>query len=140
MSIPEFRSRPGRVLVCATNLVDTIDPAVLRPGRFDLLIGNGPPDHEALPALWTQAVASLDLSEEIDPGHLADRSRGCTPGASDLATQRAAAVVFDRSRADVGDERVALADVEAALARTRASISTQMQERFDTQLEEYQRV
>ena len=139
-SIPEFRSRPGRLLVCATNFVDTIDPAVLRPGRFDLLIGIGPPDLEALTALWTQALASLDLAEPIDPGHLAGRSRGFTPGDIDLVTQRAAAVVFARSRSGEGDERVGSADLEAALARTRPSISLAMQERFDTQLDEYQRV
>ena len=139
-SIPEFRSRPGRLLVCATNFVDTIDPAVLRPGRFDLLIGIGPPDREALTALWSQALASLDLAEPIDAGVLADRSRGCTPGDIDLAVQRAAAVVFARSRSGEGEERVRLADLEAALGRTRPSISVDMQARFDVQLDEYQRV
>ena len=139
-SIPEFRSRPGRLLVCATNFVDTIDPAVLRPGRFDLLIGIGPPDTEALTALWTQALASLDLAEPVDPAVLAERSRGFTPGDIDLATQRAAAVVFARSRSGDGDERVRLADLEAALARTRPSISRELQARFDVQLDDYQRV
>ncbi len=139
-SIPEFRQRPGRLLVCATNFVDAIDPAVLRPGRFDLLIGIGPPDLEALTALWTQALASLDLTGDVDPAVLAERSRGFTPGDVDLAAQRAAAVVFGRSRAGTGDERVSLRDLEEALARTRPSISTDMQERFDAQLDEYQRV
>jgi transitional endoplasmic reticulum ATPase len=139
-SIPEFRQRPGRLLVCATNFVDAIDPAVLRPGRFDLLIGIGPPDLEALTALWTQALASLDLADDVDPTVLAERSRGFTPGDVDLAAQRAAAVVFGRSRSGTGDERVSLRDLEEALARTRPSISTDMQERFDAQLDEYQRV
>jgi transitional endoplasmic reticulum ATPase len=139
-SIPEFRSRPGRLLVCATNFVDAIDPAVLRPGRFDLLIGIGPPDTEALTALWTQALAALDLVEPIDPAVLAGRSRGFTPGDIDLAAQRAAAVVFARSRSGQGEERVALADLEAALARTRPSISVDLQDRFDAQLTEFQRV
>jgi len=139
-SIPEFRRRPGRLLVCATNFVDAIDPAVLRPGRFDLLIGIGPPDLEALTALWAQALAGLDTSGDIDAGVLAARSRGMTPGDIDLAAQRAAAVVFARSRSGVGDERVSLRDLEDALARTRPSISTEMQTRFDSQLDEYQRV
>jgi transitional endoplasmic reticulum ATPase len=139
-SIPEFRQRPGRLLVCATNFVDAIDPAVLRPGRFDLLIGIGPPDQEALTALWSQAIARLDLAEDIDPAALARSSRGFTPGDVDLAAQRAAAVVFGRSRAGAGDERVSLRDLEAALARTRPSISAEMQARFDGQLDEFQRV
>ncbi len=139
-SIPEFRSRHGRLLVCATNFVDAIDPAVLRPGRFDLLIGIGPPDHSALTALWAQTLASLDLAEPVDASLLAERSRGMTPGDIDLAAQRAAAVVFARSRSGEGEERVALTDLVAALERTRPSISVDMQERFDLQLDEYQRV
>ncbi len=139
-SIPEFRQRPGRLLVCATNFVDAIDPAVLRPGRFDLLIGIGPPDLEALTALWAQAIAKLDLDGDVDPVELAQRSSGFTPGDIDLAAQRAAAVVFGRSRSGEGSERVSRADLEAALKRTRASISPEMQARFDGQLDEFQRV
>ena len=139
-SIPEFRQRPGRLLVCATNFVDAIDPAVLRPGRFDLLIGIGPPDHEALTALWAQAISSLDVDEDIDPALLAQRSRGFTPGDIDLAAQRAAAMVFARSRSGEGAERVRLVDLEEALERTRPSISVEMQQGFDVHLDEYQRV
>lgn len=139
-SIPEFRQRPGRLLVCATNFVNAIDPAVLRPGRFDLLIGIGPPDLEALTALWAQAIASLDVEDDIDPATLAQRSRGFTPGDIDLAAQRAAAVVFARSRSGEGVERVTLGDLVTALERTRPSISVEMQQGFDVHLDEYQRV
>ena len=139
-SIPEFRERPGRLLVCATNFVDAIDPAVLRPGRFDLLIGIGPPDLAALTALWTQALSALDLADDVDAALLAEQSRGFTPGDIDLAAQRAAAAVFARSRSGEGSEQVGLADLRAALARTRPSISPEMQAAFDAQLEEYERV
>jgi SpoVK/Ycf46/Vps4 family AAA+-type ATPase len=71
---------------------------------------------------------------------LAQRSSGFTPGDIDLAAQRAAAVVFGRSRSGEGSERVSRADLEAALKRTRASISPEMQARFDGQLDEFQRV
>ncbi|MGA0830926.1 MAG: ATP-binding protein [Nitriliruptoraceae bacterium] len=139
-SIPEFRERPGRLLVCATNFVDAIDPAILRPGRFDLLIGIGPPDAEALTALWGQALASLDLAADVDPAELARESRGFTPGDVDLATQRAAAAVFARSRSGQGSEQVHLDDLRAALRRTRPSISPEMQAAFDAQLAEFERV
>jgi len=48
--------------------------------------------------------------------------------------------VFGRSRTGEGSERVGLADLEAALKRTRPSISPEMQQRFDAQLDEFQRV
>lgn len=138
-SIPEFRQRPGRLLICATNFVDMIDPAVLRPGRFDLLIGIGPPDHEALTALWAQALASLDTVGSIDAAALAEQCVGFTPGDIDLAAQRAAAVVFARSREGYG-ELIATEDLLEAIGRTRPSISAEMQARFNGQLEDFQRV
>jgi SpoVK/Ycf46/Vps4 family AAA+-type ATPase len=91
-------------------------------------------------AIKPQALAGLDTNGDIDAGVLASRSRGMTPGDIDLAAQRAAAVVFGRSRSGVGDERVSLRDLEDALARTKPSISAEMQSRFDVQLDEYQRV
>jgi transitional endoplasmic reticulum ATPase len=81
-SIPDFRRRPGRLLICATNFVETIDPAVMRPGRFDLLIGIGPPDQTALTALWENALATMNLEPGVDAADLAEslcrvHSRGC---------------------------------------------------------------
>ena len=58
--IPAFRSAPGHLLVCATNFVADIDSAVLRPGRFDLVIPIGPPDLSARLAHWQSTLASLD--------------------------------------------------------------------------------
>ena len=43
-AIPAFKSRPGRLMVMATNSIASIDPAMLRPGRFDLIIPIGAPD------------------------------------------------------------------------------------------------
>jgi hypothetical protein len=58
----------------------------------------------------------------------------------DLAAQRAAAVVFARSRSGEGSERVGMDDLLEALTRTRPSISAEVRARFDSQLDEYQRV
>jgi len=96
-SIPEFRRRPGRLLVCATNFVGSVDPAVLRPGRFDLLIAIGPPDASAREALWTQALRSMATGDDVDVRDLASRTEGFTPGDIDLAAQRAAAIEMIRA-------------------------------------------
>ena len=75
-SIPELRRRPGKLLICATNFVNTIDPAVMRPGRFDLLIGIGPPDQAALTALWEHALSTMHLQPGVDASALATSCRG----------------------------------------------------------------
>ena len=46
-AIPSFRARDHRLLVCATNSVRDLDPALLRPGRFDYVLPIGPPDMAA---------------------------------------------------------------------------------------------
>lgn len=139
-SIPDLRRRPGKLLICATNFVETIDPAVLRPGRFDLLIGIGPPDHTALTSLWEHALASVNLEPGVDPAILATRCEGFTPGDVDLAAQRAAAEAFARARSQGQQARVTMNDLVAAAARTRASISPDMLEAFTSEVSEFERV
>ncbi len=139
-SIPEFRRRPGRLLVCATNFVTTVDPAVLRPGRFDLLIAIGPPDEQALQALWQQALLPIATSGDVDPIDLAGRTKGFTPGDVDLAAQRAAAAAFDRARSNGGNGQVTPSDLLNALARTQPSIPTELVQSFNVEAERFGRV
>ena len=42
--IPRMREAPHHLLACATNWVSRLDPAFLRPGRFDYVLPVGPPD------------------------------------------------------------------------------------------------
>ncbi|MFM8600896.1 MAG: ATP-binding protein [Actinomycetota bacterium] len=139
-SLPEFRQRPGKLLICATNFVETIDPAVLRPGRFDFLIGIGPPNHAALVALWRQALATLSIEGSVDPDLLAERCIGFTPGDVDLAAQRAAATAFARGRDRGKAETVTLEDVLDAVARTRPSITADMLEAFNSEVVAFERI
>ncbi|HYA69506.1 MAG TPA: AAA family ATPase [Acidimicrobiales bacterium] len=43
-AIPAFKAQPGRLVIMATNSIAAIDKAMLRPGRFDLIIPVGAPD------------------------------------------------------------------------------------------------
>jgi SpoVK/Ycf46/Vps4 family AAA+-type ATPase len=139
-SIPELRRRPGKLLICATNFVKTIDPAVLRPGRFDLVIGIGPPDMAALTMLWTQALAGMNAASDIAPLGLAEQCRGFTPGDVDLAAQRAAADAFARARSQSQPPVVTRADVVAAIGRTRGSMTPQMIEAFTAEVSVFERI
>ncbi|MCX6525620.1 MAG: bifunctional GNAT family N-acetyltransferase/ATP-binding protein [Actinobacteria bacterium] len=128
-AIPPFRSQTGRLLICATNFIDTIDPAVIRPGRFDLIVPIGPPDQIARNALWSAAIDRLD-HREIDIVRLASESAGFTPGDVALTAQRAAATAFDRIRAAQDPPWVSNEDLFSALQRTAASVSVEDQEQF----------
>jgi transitional endoplasmic reticulum ATPase len=139
-SIPELRRRPGKLLVCATNFVETIDPAVMRPGRFDLLIGIGPPDQTALTALWERALATMNTEKGVDAAKLASQCHGFTPGDVDLASQRAAAEAFARARANGKAAVVTIDDLNTATSRTKASITPEMLSAYQTEVAMFERV
>jgi SpoVK/Ycf46/Vps4 family AAA+-type ATPase len=137
--IPAFRSAPGHLLVCATNFVADIDSAVLRPGRFDLVIPIGPPDLSARLAHWQSTLESLD-QREINIEKIAKMTEGYTPGDIELAAQRAAAATFDRIREGRTPAHITEEDLEAAIARTRASVTAEIRQRFAEEAERFARV
>jgi len=112
---PAFKARPGRLMVMATNSIATIDPALLRPGRFDLVIPVGAPDLEG------RAELAGELLPVCDPSDLASRTEGFTPADFALAAQRAAQRAFERALAG-GEAEVSVEDCLAAVADTRASV------------------
>ena len=137
--IPLYRSAPGHLLVCATNFVGDIDSAVLRPGRFDLVIPIGPPDLVARRALWTASLASLD-QRGADIEKLAVNTDGYTPGDVELAAQRAAAAAFDRIREGIEPSYISADDLDAAIARTRPSVTSEICQRFGDEADRFARV
>jgi cell division protease FtsH len=98
------------IILAATNRPDVLDPAMLRPGRFDRQVVVGPPDRAAREGILKIHSRSLRLGPDVDLGVLA-RS---TPGMSgaDLANLCNEAAL-DAARHD--RERVTMADFEDAL-------------------------
>jgi len=137
--IPLYRSTPGHLLVCATNFVGDIDSAVLRPGRFDLVIPIGPPDLVARRALWEAALSLLD-HRGVEIEKLALITEGYTPGDVELAAQRAAAAAFDRIREGAEPSYISAEDLDAAVARTRASVTSEIRQRFSEEADRFARV
>jgi len=68
----------GVVIIAATNRPDIIDPALLRPGRFDKSILIGPPDKESRMAIFGIHTKDKPLDTDVDLEELADLTDGCT--------------------------------------------------------------
>ena len=66
------------VVLAATNRPDIMDPALLRPGRFDKSIFIGPPDKESREKIFKIHTANKPLDEDVDIGALAEKTGGCT--------------------------------------------------------------
>ena len=81
--------------MCATNWVDRLDPAFLRPGRFDYVLPVGPPDEETRAAIWTRYTDEI-TDEEIDIDALVEASEMFTPADIEFAARKAAQHAFER--------------------------------------------
>lgn len=132
-AMPAFKSRPNRLMVMATNSIVAIDHALLRPGRFDLIIPVGAPDE------MERADLALEFLPARDPEDVAKRTGGFTPADFALAAQRGAQVAFDRALAG-GSPQISADDVLVAINLTRPSVSPEAIQRFVDEAELYSRL
>ena len=73
-----FDSKDGVIILAATNRPDVLDPALLRPGRFDRQVVVAMPDIKEREAILQIHAAKIPLDKEIDLGQIAR----ATPGMS----------------------------------------------------------
>jgi len=73
-----FESRGDVKIIGATNRSDILDPALLRPGRFDRLIEIPLPSCEARASIVKIHTASMNLADEIDAEGIAKLTEGAT--------------------------------------------------------------
>ena len=66
------------VVIAATNRPDIIDPALLRPGRFDRLLYVSPPDRDSRLQILKIHTKNKPLSEDVNLEQLANISDGYT--------------------------------------------------------------
>ncbi len=108
--IPGFREGDERLLVCATNSIRSLDPAFLRPGRFDYLIPIGTPDAGARAAIWARYTAGR---ADVDVSALVEATELFTPADIEHAARIAAQVSFERDLEAVGARGAAAAQLGA---------------------------
>lgn len=136
--IPVFRQHDTRLLVCATNTISSLDPAFLRPGRFDYIIPIGTPDASARRAIWRRFAG-----DSIDVERLVTHSEGLTPAEIEFAAQSSAQASFERdlsSPTPDPDARPITADYMKVLAKLKASVDTTTLDIFQNEIEQFARL
>ncbi|NSG11576.1 ATP-dependent zinc metalloprotease FtsH [Blautia producta] len=73
-----FGVNEGIIVMSATNRVDILDPAILRPGRFDRKVGVGKPDVQGREEILKVHAAKKPLGEDVDLKELARTTAGYT--------------------------------------------------------------
>lgn len=99
-----FDERANIILIAATNRPDILDPALLRPGRFDRQIAVEAPDLKGREAILKVHAHGKPLTEQVDLRQIAKRTPGFT-GADLANVLNEAALLTARSNMRFIDER-----------------------------------
>ncbi|ASJ03107.1 AAA family ATPase [Thermococcus profundus] len=137
-----IQENSGVVVIAATNRPDIIDPALLRPGRFDRLILVPAPDEKARLEIFKVHTRNVPLAEDVNLEELAKRTEGYT-GADIEAVVREAAMLAMRRALQEGiirpgmkaDEvrqkvKVKMKDFEEALKKIGPSVGKETMEYY----------
>lgn len=110
----------GIILVAATNRPDTLDPALLRPGRFDRTVGLQPPDEAARLAILEVHAKGKQLDPAVDLAAIARNAIGLT-GADLASVMNEGALLAGRA----GIAAISQTELEQALQRILAAPAEQ---------------
>lgn len=80
------------VVIASTNRPDIIDPALLRPGRFDRLLYVAPPDDESRTQIFSIHTKKKPLADDVKIKDLVEKTKGYT--GADIAALASAAVML----------------------------------------------
>ena len=116
------------VIIGATNRPTLVDPALLRPGRFDELIYVGTPDTAGRRRILAIHTADMPLAKDVDLESLARRTERFTGADLEDLVRRAGLTALRRG---LDEKKVKMADFEAGLKETRASVTPDMLEEYD---------
>ncbi|MGC8670449.1 CDC48 family AAA ATPase [Tardisphaera saccharovorans] len=111
------------VVIAATNRPDMLDPALLRPGRLDLLVYIPPPDVKSRKEILKIHTSKMPLSPDVSLDELAIRTEGYSGADLEELVREAGMAALKR---DIDAKEVTLADFERALSSVRPSITEDM--------------
>ena len=114
-SLEKWRGVRELVIVAATNLLDRLDPAVVRPGRFDRHIRVDLPDLPARRAILAAQLAGRPVAGDVDLDALAERTEGRTPATIARVVESASLMAFRRATDAGRTQPIEQTDLRAAL-------------------------
>ena len=116
------------VVIGATNRPNLIDPALLRPGRFDELIYVGVPSEAGRRRILDIQTQKMPLAADVDLDVVARRTDRFTGADLGDVVRRAGLVALRRS---IGAHQVDMSDFEQALTESRASVTPEMERDYE---------
>ena len=115
------------IVIAATNRPDMLDPAILRPGRFDRIVLTPPPNKEGRLEILKIHTKNMPLAEDVSLEKIADVIEGYV-GADVEALCREAAMLALRK--DKKAKIVVKSQFDEAMKKIRASVSKESVEKY----------
>ena len=94
-----FSGNEGIIIIAATNRPDILDPALMRPGRFDRQVHVGLPDVKAREEILKIHIRKKPLADDVDLEIVAKRTPGFTPADLENAMNEAALLTARKNQA-----------------------------------------
>ena len=116
-----FGVNEGVIVMSATNRVDILDPAILRPGRFDRRVMVGRPDVQGREEILKVHAKGKPLSEEIDLKQIAQTTAGFTGADLENLLNEAAILAAKENRVFLMQEDIKKAFVKVGIGAEKKS-------------------
>ncbi|GFE73117.1 CDC48 family AAA ATPase [Novosphingobium sp. TCA1] len=117
------------VLIGATNRPALVDPALLRPGRFDELVYVGTPDEAGRAHILGIHTSKMPLADDVSLRDIAARTERFTGADLEDVVRRAGLIAIRKRGAEV--EQVRREDFEDALEDSRATVTEEMEAEYE---------
>jgi len=115
------------VVIAATNRIDILDPAILRPGRFDRLLLTETPDIEARKAIFKIHTKGMPLAKDVNIDKFAEKTEGYV-GSDIESICREAAMLALRESLDA--KEVKKKHFDAAMKKVHPSADKETMKKF----------
>ena len=125
------------VVIAATNRPDIVDPAVLRPGRFDRLIYVPEPDEKSRLQIFKIHTKNVPLAKDVNLTELVTMTKGYS-GADIEAFCRESAM--HALRRDVNAKEVAMMDFQETIKKTGPSVTPDMEKWYKSFMQQVRQV
>ncbi len=116
-----FEENEGIIVMAATNRVDILDPAILRPGRFDRKITVSAPDVQGREAILKLHAEKKHLGDDVDLKELARTTAGFTGADLENLLNEAAIKAAREKRAYINDEDVRKSFIKVGIGTEKRS-------------------
>ncbi|MBU0615085.1 MAG: CDC48 family AAA ATPase [Nanoarchaeota archaeon] len=116
------------VVIAATNRPDIVDPALLRPGRFDRIILTPAPDINTREKIFEVHTKNIPLTKDVDIKELATKTEGYAGADIESICREAAMLAL---RKDMKAKEVTMKDFEAALEKVSPSVSPDVEKAYE---------